>query len=112
MDSFWGIRSMHTLRKLPTARPKTANMIIRNISTVLIVDVLGIEVNSQEVLLPDAASSVIVGTFLSTLPGWRSQPKQSRCENSRLYFVSPPVIASPDLSGRSNLCKKKNCPHY
>ena len=33
MDSFWGRRSMHTLRKLPTARPRMANMTIKSIST-------------------------------------------------------------------------------
>jgi len=33
MDLFEGRRSMHTLRKLPTARPSRANMIIKGIST-------------------------------------------------------------------------------
>jgi hypothetical protein len=33
MDSFRGRRSMHTLRKLPIARPRRANRNIRNIST-------------------------------------------------------------------------------
>jgi hypothetical protein len=33
MDSFRGRRSMHTLRKLPTARPRMAKMIIKIIST-------------------------------------------------------------------------------
>src|SRR4030043_1078999 len=32
MDLFWGRRSMHTLRKLPTARPRKANRTIKTIS--------------------------------------------------------------------------------
>jgi len=32
MDSFLGRRSMHTLRKLPTTRPRIANMNIDSIS--------------------------------------------------------------------------------
>jgi len=82
MDSFRGRRSIHTLRKLPTARPRRANRTINSISTGVycgrIMCLKSIPAPMKSKLLPGVASSVIVGHFSL-------------------------VIASPDLSGQSNL---------
>jgi hypothetical protein len=74
MDLFRGRRSMHTLRKLPIARPRIANRTIKSISTgVYCGRIVGLK-------------SILAPMKLELLPGAASS-----------------VIASPDLSGRSNL---------
>jgi len=73
MDSFWGRRSMHTLRKLPTARPRMAN---RN------------------------APSISTGVYCGRIIGLKSIPAPMKSE--LLPGVASSVIASPGLSGRSN----------
>jgi len=74
MDSFRGRRSMHTLRKLPTARPSRANRNIPSIST---------------------------GVYCGRIIGLKSIPAPMKSE--LLPGVVSSVIASPDLSGRRNL---------
>jgi hypothetical protein len=74
MDSFLGRRSMHTLRKLPTARPKKANRNIKSISTGVycgrIAGLKSIPVPMKSELLPGATSCVIIyGAVISGEPG-------------------------------------------
>ncbi len=63
MDLFWGRRSMHTLRKLPIARPRRANMNIKSISTGVycgrIMCLKSIPALIKSELLPGVASSVV-----------------------------------------------------
>jgi hypothetical protein len=65
---------MHTLRKLPTARPRRANRNIKSIST---------------------------GVYCGRIVGLKSIPAPMKLE--LLLGVTYSVVASPDLSGRSNL---------
>jgi len=80
MDSFRGRRSMHTLRKLPTARPKMANMIIRSISTGVycgrIMCLKSIPAPMKSHLLLGVASVVIARHF-SFVVARGEAPKQS-----------------------------------
>ena len=70
---------MHTLRKLPTARPRMANIIINSISTGAycgrIMCPKSIPAPMKSELLPGVASSVIVGTFLLSLE--RAKPRSN-----------------------------------
>jgi len=74
MDSFRGKRSMHTLRKLPTARPRRANRNIKSISTGVycgrIMCLKSIPAPMKSELLPGVASCVIIyGVVMSEESG-------------------------------------------
>jgi len=74
MDSLWGRRSMHTLRKLPTARPRRANRNIKSISTGVycgrIMCLKSIPAPMKSELLPSVAACVIIyGVVVTERPG-------------------------------------------